>query len=88
MNVTSGTSGMQQLPPKDHVGPLPNGSPHPTPSCGLSPPQPFWGKRAWDTCVQHLLGVSCPLQSVVSSGWTGHSKDSSPRRFYTVLFTL
>lgn len=72
------------------MGPLPNGSPNPTPSCGLSPPQPFWGERAWDRCVQHLLGVSCPLQSVVSSVWTqaGHSKGSSPRRFYTVLSTL
>ena len=86
MNVTSGTSGIQQLPPEGRVGPLPSGSLHPTPSCGLSPPQPFWvnmcGKR-----VQHLLGVSSPLQAGVSGRWTqaGHSKGSSRRGFYAVL---
>ena len=54
MNVTSGTSGIQQLPPEGRVGPLPSGSLHPTPSCGLSPPQPFWVNR----CGKHVCSIS------------------------------
>ena len=88
MNVTSGTSGMQQLPPEDHVGPQPNRSPHPTPSVA-SPRHSLSGVNRCGTRVQHLLGVRSPLQSGVSDRWTqaGHSTGSSHRGFYTVLPT-
>ena len=88
MNVTSGTSGMQQLPAEDHVGSQPNRSPHPTPSVA-SPRHSLSGVNRCGTRVQHLLGVRSPLQSGVSDQWTqaGHSTGSSHRGFYTVLST-